>query len=556
MTFAEEHTYAVELRHDELGDLGNGKLTFGGGQQVSAQLSMLSPIPHSEDKYPLGVVRAIDDKGKHYALCGCVAYGLTIYADYLITGEVPDLQFDRVDIRYSDISEWFLQWCSINGTVGDTLTWERLPQHIDTDFVDAGRQFNLTTEYVGTLDHRGEDHILHEHVDFCIQPTAGVITFDEARGKAMQLACLFSILVGHPISILELYLRTTSQDFCGLYFPTFKPVPRDLSNDRFLLSCFIQKHFLDGQWQTILQNFFGSEHRKIRWTRLAGMQRYDDFWEYEALGYVTLLDSYVSHHMGHRKGAVVAPPSRKMRIMEATLEQLAPSLNKALVTSILAAVSRIFSSRPGQSFSQKYEATIAASDVDVIRIINISDEDFQLIKKVRNNVAHGNEIGLDDDELQQIHVVVRRIELLLTYWAFVDFGLSKIDFLKGLNNPFSRLRRLTNVNAKHLARVTKTAEFFQVSSQVFGALSSQKGIAAFACFLEGPNGEIEFSDHFMQMQRDWQKARRTGMFTADQIFGVSLDAVRHVNHMYIECGEETLEFHGTYVFNQSMLNPA
>jgi hypothetical protein len=33
MTFTEERTIAVELCHDALGDLGNGKLTFGGGQQ-------------------------------------------------------------------------------------------------------------------------------------------------------------------------------------------------------------------------------------------------------------------------------------------------------------------------------------------------------------------------------------------------------------------------------------------------------------------------------------------------------------------------------------------
>ena len=199
---------------------------------------------------------------------------------------------------------------------------------------------------------------------------------------------------------------------------------------------------------------------------------------------------------------------------------------------------------------------MASTDDDVVKIINISDENFKLIKKVRDNVAHGNEIGLDHSELQQISVVISRIELLLTYWAFIDFGLSKMDFLKGLNNPFNRLRNLTQINAKHLARVTGTAEFFQVSPEVFRALSSRKGIGALACFLEGPNRDIEFSDQFMQMQRDWQSARHTGMFTADQIFGVSLAAVRNVNHMYVECGEETLEFHGTYVFNKAMLNPA
>lgn len=143
----------------------------------------------------------------------------------------------------------------------------------------------------------------------------------------------------------------------------------------------------------------------------------------------------------------------------------------------------------------------------------------------------------------------------MTYWAYIDFGLSKADFLKGLNNPLSRLRRLSQIDAKHLARVSETAEFFQVSPEVFRKLSSRKGLGAFACFVEGPNREIEFSDHFQQKHLDWHNARHTGMSTFEQIFDVEAGIVRHVPHLFIECGDESIEFHGSCVFDKSRLSP-
>lgn len=554
MLFAEEHTRTVELRHDELGNLGDGKLTFGGGQQVCAELSMHNSLPHSEAEYPLGVVRATDDKGKHYTLCGCVAYDFTIYADYLISGEVSELQFDRVDIRYSDISEWFLQWRRINGTIGEQLTWERLPQDIDASFQHGQRRFNLKTEYVSSLNKKGEDHILHEHIDFCLQPEDGCLSLDEVDEKARELACLLSILVSSPISLLDLHVRTSSKRFHRLYFPTFAPTKRTSSDARFLRDCFLQKHFLDGQWETILQNFFGSPHRKIRWTRVAGMQRYDGFWEYKAFGYVSLLDSYVSHQTARSKGPLTAPSAKKMRALETELKRPSLGLEQTTTDSVIAIVRKVFASRSEQNFSQKYESEITSSDADIVRIINISDDDFQFIKRIRDSIAHGSDIGATDRDYTRISVIVSRIELLLTYWAFADFGLSKETFLKALNNPFSRLRQSSKIDAKHLAWVTKTAEFFQVSPEAFREISSRKGTGVHTCFIEEPNQEIRLSEHFMGMFNKWQKARHSGISTFEEIFGVKNDAVRHVSHMYVECGDESLELHGSYIFDKSQVD--
>jgi len=552
MTFLEEKTLRVELSSDDLGSLGEGKLTFGGGILISVQLSMMSTLPSGETEYPVGVVHAKSEKGQSFTLYECKVYGQTIYADYLIVGHVPEPQFQRIDVRYADVSEWFLQWRKIEGKVGEKLTWSGLPDEISADFEDGGRQFHLNTQYGGQVAHNGKDHVLREHIEFALQPATGPLTLLDAKEKAMELACLLSILITQPTSILEVAVQTPAGRYFALYFATFKPVARDASVNDFVRDCFVQKHWLDGKWETILRQYFDSPHRKIRWTRLAGMQRYEGFWEYNALGYVFLLDSYVSHNPP--KKAVRPPRPEGMRRLQDALGGFAPPLDQKVLTDVLDTVRQTFSYPQEAKFPEKYAAAIASTDADIVRIVNLSDENFRLIKKVRDKVAHGQALELEEGEFRQIHIVVTRIELLLTYWAYLDFGLSKEDFLMGLRSPFTRLRRFAQIDEKHLARVTDSAEFFSVSADSFGELSSRNLSSVFACFVVDANREIVFSDQFAQSLKDWHKARHGGTFTAEELFGVAPDVVRHVGHLYIECGEQSLEFHSAYLFDASKLD--
>jgi hypothetical protein len=65
------------------------------------------------------------------------------------------------------------------------------------------------------------------------------------------------------------------------YFPYFerKPETKDWSWPRFLL----QKASVESRWQTVFENFYRSEYRKVAWARMAEMLRYDSFWEYKVL---------------------------------------------------------------------------------------------------------------------------------------------------------------------------------------------------------------------------------------------------------------------------------
>jgi hypothetical protein len=417
-------------------------------------------------------------------------------------------------------------------------------------------KFTIRSEYVASHSAQGEDHVLHEHVEFIFERTIGKFSLRDLQSKALELACLLSILIAYPISIVSVEAMTDDGRLYHAYSPTFKKVERDLSDSSFWIKCFVQRRAIEDRWQTILENYYKSIYRKASWVRLAGMQRYEGFWEYKALGYVSLLDKYVTQRAKGVKGLLATGPSpEKLSEFKDAIAQLLPPLVDAQRDELIDVVGRVFASERGMTFSQKYKLALANTDDDIVRIINLSDDDFKLIKRVRDKIAHGNDPGLQESDFGNASVIVSRIALLMTYRAFLDLGLTTADFLQCLTTTHSRLRFESQPDAIHLARVTKTAKFFNVSRAKFQALSKLKGLKVFACFVQDGKGEIEFSEPYTKMYRDWQKnsSRKAGVYSFEEIFGVENDVIEVVGQAYIESGTDQLELHHMFVFDGSRL---
>ena len=408
-----------------------------------------------------------------------------------VDGDIDVAKFKRIDIRYSEISEWFLHWHRIEGTVGEKLTWTEQPKQFSVNI--RSEEFTVRSEYVGSFRAQGEDHVLHEHIEFIFERTNGKFSLSDLQSKALELSCLLSILIAHPISIISVEVMADDGRLYHAYFPTFQKVERDLSDNGFWIKCFVQKRAIEDRWQTIFENYYKSIYRKASWVRLAGMQRYEGFWEYKALGYVSLLDKYVTQRAKGVKGLPATGSNpKKLSEFKDAIAQLSPPLVDDQRDELIDIVGRVFAGEGEMTFSQKYKLALANTDDDIVRIINLSDDDFKLIKRVRDKIAHGDDPGLQESDFGKVSVIVGRIALLLTYWAFLDFGLTTADFLKCLTTTHSRLRFDSQPDAIHLARVTKTAKFFNVSRAKFQALSKLKGLKVSACFVQDAKDEIEF----------------------------------------------------------------
>ena len=316
----------------------------------------------------------------------------------------------------------------------------------------------------------------------------------------------------------------------------------------------MQKSMLDGRWQATFENYYKSEYRKVAWARLAGMQRYDSFWEYKAFGYISLLDGVVKKMFRGQRADVLPPAQSNMEALKARIEALQDPLSESQRDELLGIINDVFSSND-RSFSRRYRYAESQSDGRVIKIIDISPGDFSFIKKVRDAIAHGDEIDLAQDGLERVSIIVNKVILLLTYWAYLDFGLTDDDFINCLYGTHNPLALNPGIDRVYLERILEKADFYTVSEKRFEEISAIQGVRNLSCFVRDSGGQIEYSEKYSRMLRDWMRWNKGGMMKPDEMFGVKNSQVKCSGTAYMECGDRRLSLYHIYVIDDESRSP-
>lgn len=550
--------FDVELYHDQLGRLGSGVLSFGDNQWACVNLLISdNALELRTDDAKFDLVKAVTNEGSTFCLCDCKANGIVLYADYVIDGDLKEAVVDSISVRYSDVSEWFLHWRTVDGSVGKTLNWTRIPKDINVSVETDNEHFDLRSAYCSSHSQLGEDLVLHEHVEFIFSAKASKFSLADVKAKTQELSCLLSILLAYPATIISVVVSQGSGRSYRIYFPTFERPERAKGDSSFWVRCFIQQPALDGRWQSIFDHYYQSKYRKVCWVRLSGMQRYDGFWEYKALGYVSLLDSYLNIRFDKASPSKSpSPDSKKIRKFRRDLTNELPTLLSDEQDKIVVIANNTFGST-NFYFEEKYRLAIEETDTDITKIINLSEHEFSLIKKVRNRIAHGNDHGLKQEEFPIVIRTQAKIILLLTYWAFLDFGFTTQEFIACLEKTHSNLKVAAMIDSVYMQRVTRTAEFFSVTAEKLRLLRGIKGLRVQSCCTENEIGEIEFSEEFTKKYTDWMNdtTKISTIHDPEQIFGLSKDQARLVNQGYFECGEDRLAVYHMWIIKKIDSSP-
>ena len=132
MKFSEEQTHKVTLHHHTHGDLGEAELRFGGKLGLVAVGGILSKVSMLDPKKPVDFVVATGD-AYTFTLCHCRAYAGSLYPKFLVYGKLNETRFSRIELQFSEISEWFLRWERVEGEVGKQLSWTIRTDHFSAD---------------------------------------------------------------------------------------------------------------------------------------------------------------------------------------------------------------------------------------------------------------------------------------------------------------------------------------------------------------------------------------------------------------------------------------
>ncbi|WGS43146.1 hypothetical protein LFL97_06355 [Burkholderia sp. JSH-S8] len=546
-TFNDDHIFSVDVSHDELGQIGSASLTFGPKQAISLKFKhgAFGKL-EAGTKYDR-LIATVQD-GQVFTLFNCELHFIAVYADYIVAGDTADA-FDLAEIEMTHVTSWFFQFQRIAGDVGTSVEWKNRPSSVSADVISPLGDFSLAiTPYTELIEIDGGNEIRDSAV-LSIENFQCDFTLCNFRSIITSLCTLFSIILAQPVSVISVRVRSKSGKSLSLYFPHYEKI-EDTDNRlddrmRFLL----KRHLFDGSWQTIAQSFFNSDLREPSWLRLSSMKRYQDFWEYKVAAYVFILDSYVDFKTKTLPKKANKSATYKIDMLKARLQALHSTLTQQQSDEFVALATEIFGTKD-HTFREKYQHVVSQVDANVIKIINLTDDNFTDLKRFRDDVAHGNPLNVDGALSSRMPQLTDKLSLLLTYFAFLDFGLASQDFIACLSQTWNRIVLNSEINQLHLDRVNESAEFIAVSAETLEQFKQKTKMKAFCCFDVTPGAEPTFSEHNTDLYYKQLFAKKLPGASQDlnEFFQVAGKKVRTVGKLYFEYGDDHLQLNHVFLF--------
>lgn len=547
----QKRTLRVKLSHPDVGDIGHGKLTFGYSCSATFSIDGLAPIIQlNEAQLAEGLVAAAED-GTNWSLFGCKGHGRSLLIDFVAEHGINAAKIQRFEVRYTDVSDWFFSQMRIDDELGVKLTWNSMPDKLVAVVSQSDLNFKCESEYIATLVRQGEDRNLHQHFEFFFTATLDRFTLLEVRDLARRFSQLLSLLLVHPCSIVSIDVSPDCKHSGRLYYGMSKsPPPSAQSTDDPDLvawrTFFTSKNDVDGSWDTVVKKFFQSKHRDVVWARLAGMLTFEGFWEYRILGYVTLLDDYVSKDF---KAGPPVQPTDRLKELETALAAVKRKLTKAQAVAVMSAAAQIFASTG--TFASKFDALMASLDQDVVKVISFTSADFKRIKKLRDQVAHALAISYESSDLTPMLAIMNRLTLLLTYLFFLEVGLDKDVFFRCLDRPRNQLRMVSNIDEVHLHRILRPDTFFRVTAKQLDVIKKRNRRLFTPCFVQDRRGRLSYSLSYSKRLQETITAKIGGH--PYERLGLPKEAVSYVGEAYFEDATQTESVHSAVIIDYSLL---
>lgn len=542
--FTQDYSYDVTASHTELGELGDGRLTFGPGKGTTLQFR-LSSLKLTE-RQTLDEVHVVTEDGQNFTLFNCQFEQLFLSCEYIVSTRTTDA-FVIAELEVLDISPWFFEYQRMSGKPGARIEWINTPDEINASLKLEGADVTIKAYPRTNITQTDDGHLIKDSIHFSIASTSP-FSIGNVRRYITDLLALLSILLGTPVSPTSIVVKSDKDRTGYVFFPFYKREADTDTRKKSGMDYFIKKRIFEDNWQTIVQKFYSSTLRDPLWLRLSGMKRYNDFWEYKVLGYVTLWEAYVSSQTQSLERKRIPTTKRAVKFFHEKIDQSDLSLTAEQSQGVKNLADSVFQTRD-YTLQEKTEIVISQADPDVIKIIDLSVEAFARLRKLRDEIAHGQVITILPDEHPLISSRIEKLTLLLTYFAFVELGLKKGEFLECLQRTWNRMARGANLNEAHLDKVTGNAEFITLSSENLFALQPLANGQAFRCFYKSNTGEIIFSDDDTKTYlAKLQSNTVNNNPNYNEVFNNHEKKIRLIPNLYFEDGQHYLNFSGAFLF--------
>lgn len=457
-----------------------------------------------------------------------------------------------VEILLTGLSEWIDQ--STYFDITDSEIKKDRPQKVFDEIVKYdGKEYRISSNYNCSIKKKVDrDFIVSETTTVSIVNIQEDITLEEAESLSYKVKTLFSLLLVAPLSIVNVWvIDKDGKNKSSFYFSTISQSKPPFRNT---IDCLIHPYRISNDigWSTIFENYFSDEKEntfKNMWSRIPGLLSYSGTWDFQILGYVSILDSYCSEHATKKGKKLNKEDYRNLKkylclVVDNYMDNLGDEY-KDVLGSFKEGINGVKNTNL-PTFREKYDFMLDSIDEGVRNIINLSAKEFREIKSIRDSAAHGQPIQTKEKrDISYEFSLKDRLLVLLIYLVYRDFGISSEEFAKSLKNTFAGFVRNSGINTVERDKLVGTVPFWEVDELSFNQAKESKNIYVGVEF-DKLSKKYKFSVPITSECQGWLSIRdpkkknltdyiKQSLFESDEV------DIEYINQAYLVHGDETIE---------------
>lgn len=450
-----------------------GKLEYGDFGIPTLRLNTLPKTTNFYDhvRDNVELICTTFPEGKKITLHGIALSENCVFADYLTKGKMLP-QFNKLELNLTGLSVW------IEGRRGFQRNSDRLERDVSTErfselFSFRSQSYFLTTNFhINTHNESPvKCHFEFEHT-LVIQKKEGNFDFTECRELVHELRNLFSLLIGHALSVRDVWIfsHANPAQYQWLYFPSVLYAKHPLQYDFYALCDF--SSLIEGKkWEGILSNYFGNDTFRNILNRLVPSYGEMGAWEYDILSRVIILEMYAGVKTADRKLKLNRIINRDfMKALQQTIESFSASRDLSGDDRIVyegmakAILSTKNTSLP--TLREKYDALMEELSACFRKAISFTDSDFNRIKNLRDSTAHGGEYERHSqgDDISYEMQLSDRLLVLLMCFVYLELGFSESEIASFFQKTHCSFIRNANLNTRELDRLSGGVAFIKLTT--------------------------------------------------------------------------------------------
>ncbi|QPK00640.1 hypothetical protein IDM36_00265 [Enterobacter mori] len=346
-----------------------------------------------------------------YTLMGCSKYGTKIFPKFIIMNKPDDLiSFNEIEVSISQLNVIFHDGYFSNDFENDKFISCKNQSNFEVEVNDSDTIKSISDYwlYWSEISHDNDMITKFTQRHIISIKSKKNLSYGEVIKEIRHVCLLFSLL-----SLIQIHVNFAwvvyNNRRCPIYFPSIKPTSS--KKIEWYHSIINLKDINSDMWSKIINNSYSNSKFQKTWERFYGMLSYNSYWEYEFLGFMSILDYYL-----------------KLKYK--------------------------FKNHKENTFKNKYIAQLSDISEFIKNFISLPLDKFQRLLNIRNGVAHSDPDKLDIlNDISALMILKNRLIILLNYLALKDLGIEDIDYANSAMKSFNPTLLNAVTKKKWLAKI-------------------------------------------------------------------------------------------------------